>query len=61
MMPKRGAWNTRAVLLAGFGGVLALMLFAGLETRRNIGRIRAREQDLRLSYQTRTRILNQIR
>jgi signal transduction histidine kinase len=60
-MPKRGAWNTRAVLLAGFGGVLALMLFAGLESRRNIGRIRAREQDLRLSYQTRTRILNQIR
>jgi signal transduction histidine kinase len=48
-------------LLAGFGGVLVLMLFAGLDSARVIGRIHTREQEIRREYQNRNRVLNQIR
>jgi signal transduction histidine kinase len=53
--------NSRNLLLAGFGGVLALMLFAGIDAARLIGAVQVREQRIRREYLTRNRLLNAIR
>lgn len=60
-MHKPTPLKTRTALLAGFGGVLALMLFAGLDSARVVGRIHSQEREIRRDYQNRNRILNQIR
>jgi signal transduction histidine kinase len=53
--------NARNLLLAGFGGILALMLFAGVDAAHVVGAINSRELRIRRDYQTRNRLLNQIR
>jgi signal transduction histidine kinase len=53
--------NTRRILLAGFGGVLLLMLYAGVDATRVIGLIHAREAQIRRDYQSRNQLLNEIR
>ena len=60
-MRERTIMNTRPALLIGFGGVLALMFFAGLDAARVIGRIHTRDKEIRRDYQSRNLILNQIR
>ena len=60
-MHKPTPLKTRTALLAGFGGVLALMLFAGLDSARVVGRIRSQERKIGRDYQNRNRILNRIR
>ena len=53
--------NARNLLLAGFGGILALMLFAGVDAARLVGAIHSQDQGIRRDYQARNRLLNQIR
>lgn len=53
--------NARNLLLAGFGGILALMLFAGVDAARMVGAVHSRDQLIRRDYQARNRLLNQIR
>ena len=53
--------RTRRILLAGFGGLLALMAFAGLDTLRMLRAIQDRNEAIRSGFLTRNRLLNLIR
>jgi signal transduction histidine kinase len=53
--------NVRQLLLAGFGGLLLLMAFAGLDTMRALRTIQNRNDEIRNEFLTRNRLLNQIR
>src|SRR5277367_4811524 len=53
--------NTRRLLLAGFGGLLALMAFAGLDTMRALQTIQNRNDAIRSEFLARNRLLNEIR
>ncbi len=53
--------NTRRLLLAGFGGLLLLMAFTGLDTIRVLRTIQTRNDAIRREFLNRNRILNQIR
>jgi signal transduction histidine kinase len=53
--------NTRLLLLAGFGGLLLLMAFAGLDAMRVLRAIQNRNDAIRGNFLARNRFLNQIR
>ena len=53
--------STRLVLLAGFGGLLLLMAFAGLDGIQALRQIRASNDSIREEYLRRTRLLERIR
>src|SRR5581483_9532556 len=53
--------QTRAFLLLGFGGLLLLLAFMGLNTLSMLGRIQARSANIRSDYVNRDRILDQLR
>ncbi|MGI8743993.1 MAG: histidine kinase [Bryobacteraceae bacterium] len=53
--------NTRLLLLAGFGGLLLLMAFAGLDAMRVLRTIQNRNDAIRREFLARNRFLNQIR
>ena len=56
-----GKLTTRAVLLAGFGGLLILMAFAGIDAFSILHQIQARNERLRAEFLDRNRTLEQIR
>lgn len=60
---SRGAFShsTRLLLLAGFGGLLLLMAFAGLGAMRVLREIQTRNDAIRGDFLARNRFLNQIR
>src|SRR5271165_1621621 len=58
MLPKQ---NTQRLLLAGFGGLLVLLAFTGLDTIRALREIENRNDAIRGEFLTRNRLLNQIR
>ena len=53
--------QTRALLLVGFGGVLLLLAFMGLNTLSILRKIEARNESIRGDYVNRDRILEQLR
>jgi signal transduction histidine kinase len=55
------ARNTRLLLMAGFGGLLALMAFAGIDALHLVREIQARNDAIRRDFLNRNRLLNQIR
>lgn len=57
----RVMFTTRAVLLAGFGGLLALMAFAGFGAVRILRQIEQRNEAIRRDFLERSRVLQQIR
>ncbi len=56
-----GKLTTRAVLLAGFGGLLIMMAFAGFDAVSILGQIQSRNERLRADFLDRNRTLEQIR
>ena len=56
-----GKLTTRAVLLAGFGGLLILMAFAGFDAFSILHQIQGRNERLRADFLDRNRTLEQIR
>ena len=55
------ALNTRAVLVAGFGGLLLLMAFAGLDGMQALRDIQTSNDEVRQDFLRRTRLLERIR
>jgi signal transduction histidine kinase len=55
------ALYSRLVLTVGFGGLLLLMTFAGLDSIRRLQQIQASNDGIRESFLSRTRLLEQIR
>ena len=55
------ALNTRAVLVAGFGGLLLLMAFAGLDGMQAVRDIQTSNDEVRQDFLRRTRLLERIR
>ena len=53
--------QTRRLLLVGFGGLLALLAFTGLNALSVLERIEARSETIRKDYFNRNRILEQLR
>jgi len=53
--------QSRAVLLAGFGGLLLLMVFAGIDGLRVLRRMQVRSGTIQHDFLERSRVLNQIR
>src|SRR6476646_9994230 len=53
--------NTRLLLMAGFGGLLALMAFAGIDALQLLREIQSRNDAIRRDFLNRNRLLNQIR
>src|SRR5579883_1825497 len=53
--------NSRAVLLTGFGGLLLLMAFAGLDGMQALREIQTSNDEVRQDYLSRTRLLERIR
>jgi signal transduction histidine kinase len=53
--------QTRRLLLVGFGGLLLLLAFTGLNALSVLGRIQARSESIRRDYLHRNRILEQLR
>src|SRR6266852_243700 len=53
--------NTRLLLTAGFGGLLLLMSFSGIDAVRVLRSIRSRNDQIRDDFLARNRLLNQIR
>ena len=53
--------NTRLLLLTGFGGLLLLMAFAGIDGLRVLQTIQKRNETIRQDFLARNRLLNQIR
>jgi hypothetical protein len=56
-----GNLTTRAALLAGFGGLLFLMAFAGLDAFSILRQIETRNEQIRNEFVDRNRTLDQIR
>jgi len=54
-------WGAQVVLLAGFGGMLGLMLFAGIDSLRALRQIQARNVQIRQTFLLRNRALEEIR
>ncbi len=61
MSLKHAGLNTRAVLLAGFGGLLILMAFAGFDAVSVLRQIQARNETIRNNFLARSNALDQIR
>ena len=53
--------QSRAVLLAGFGGLLMMMVFAGIDGLRVLRRMQDRSGTIQHEFLERSRVLNQIR
>jgi hypothetical protein len=53
--------QSRAVLLAGFGGLLMMMVFAGIDGIQALRRIQDRSGTIQHDFLPRSRVLNQIR
>jgi hypothetical protein len=53
--------QSRAVLLAGFGGLLVMMIFAGIDGLRVLSRMQERSGAIQHDFLERSRVLNQIR
>src|SRR6478752_9725713 len=53
--------NTRLLLTAGFGGLLLLMSFSGVDAVRVLRSIQSRNDRIRQDFLDRNRLLNQIR
>jgi hypothetical protein len=56
-----GKFTTRAALLAGFGGLLVLMAFAGFDAVSILRQIQTRNERIRNDFVDRNRTLEQIR
>jgi signal transduction histidine kinase len=59
--PRRLLDRTRLLLVGGFGGLLLLMAFAGLDAMQVFREMQDRNDAIRQDYLSRNRILNQIR
>ncbi|HYM23034.1 MAG TPA: hypothetical protein VEU08_07495, partial [Vicinamibacterales bacterium] len=59
--PERARSPIRVVLLAGFGGLLTLMAFAGLDTMEVLREIETSNNAIRQEFLDRNRTLNEIR
>src|SRR5579872_760815 len=55
------AVNSRVVLMAGFGGLLLLMAFAGLDGMQALREIQTSNDDMRQDFLRRSRLLERIR
>src|SRR5499427_10579019 len=53
--------STRFALLAGFGGLIVIILLAGMDTLRVLREIRANEDQIRQEFLFRNHLLNSIR
>src|SRR4051794_16059130 len=53
--------NSRVALMAGFGGLLLLMAFSGLDAIQALGHIQTANDQIRDDYLRRTRVLERIR
>jgi signal transduction histidine kinase len=53
--------NARIILLIGFGGLLLLMAYTGIDAVRDLTRIRNNNDSIRRDFLVRNKILNQIR
>jgi signal transduction histidine kinase len=53
--------NTRLALMAGFGGLLMIILLAGADTLRVLRQIRANDDQIRQTFLFRNHVLNNIR
>jgi signal transduction histidine kinase len=53
--------NSRLILIVGFGGLLLLMGFAGVDSIRSLRQIQRSNDDIREDFLSRTRVLEQIR
>src|SRR5499427_8378321 len=53
--------STRFALLAGFGGLIVIILLAGVDTLRVLREIRANEDQIRQEFLFRNHVLNNIR
>jgi signal transduction histidine kinase len=60
-MPLAPRPQTRTLLWIGFGGLLALLAFAGFSALSIVGQIQIRNQSIRSDYVERDRILEQLR
>jgi len=54
-------WGTQVVLLASFGGMLGLMLFAGIDSLRALRQVQSRNVQIRQTFLLRNRALEEIR
>jgi signal transduction histidine kinase len=54
-------WGAQVVLLASFGGMLALMLFAGIDSLRAVRQVQSRNVQIRQTFLIRNRALEEIR
>src|ERR1017187_3712500 len=54
-------WGAQVVLLASFGGMLALMLFAGIDSLRALRQVQSRNVQIRQTFLLRNRALEEIR
>ena len=54
-------WGAQVVLLASFGGMLALMLVAGIDSLRALGQVQSRNVQIRQTFLLRNRALEEIR
>jgi len=54
-------WGAQVVLLASFGGMLALMLFAGVDALRAVRQVQSRNVQIRQTFLLRNRALEEIR
>jgi hypothetical protein len=54
-------WGAQAVLLASFGGILGLMLFAGIDSLRALRQVQSRNVQIRQTFLLRDRALEEIR
>jgi len=59
--PKYSLFNARVILLIGFGGLLLLMAYTGIDAVQDLTRIRNDNDSIRRDFLGRNRILNQIR
>jgi len=53
--------DARWILTLGFGGLLALMAYTGIDSVRNLARIRQNNDEIRIAHMARNRSLDQIR
>jgi signal transduction histidine kinase len=65
VVPKRSVqplqWGAQVVLLASFGAMLGLMLFAGIDALRALRQIQSRNVQIRQTFLLRNRALEEIR
>jgi signal transduction histidine kinase len=54
-------WGAQAVLLASFGGIFGLMLFAGIDSLRALRQVQSRNVQIRQTFLLRDRALEEIR